>query len=105
MPISAPPQFRLGPSIWASTSYTTHHQLLHCYTERARELLICYQKYPPDDLRLQLIVEAAMEARALFFSAALWEPSTEELDGYFDEFVVRSVSGIADCEVDTLHAN
>lgn len=35
-----------------------------------------------------------MEARALYFVAALKEPTTEDLDRYFDLFVICSVFGI-----------
>jgi hypothetical protein len=34
-----------------------------------------------------------MEARQLYFVAALQEPATEDLDQYFDEFVIWSVFG------------
>ena len=96
MPISAPPQFRLGPGIWASTPEPAHHDLLHHYTMRARELLARLQECIPEDDRLHVIVKAAMEARALYFVAALTEPTTDDLDGYFDHFVICSVVGIPD---------
>jgi hypothetical protein len=94
MPSSAPPQFRLGPGFWASTPEPAHHDLLHRYTVRAQELLARLQEFVPDDERLLIIVQAAVEARALYFVAALVEPTTADLDEYFDHFVMRSASGI-----------
>jgi hypothetical protein len=92
MPSSAPPQFRLGPGIWASTPEPVLHNLLHRYAVRARKLLARFLDCIPDNDRLQLIVGAALEARALFWAAAVQEPSTEDLDQFFDEFVTRSVA-------------
>jgi hypothetical protein len=94
MLISAPPYFRLGSGIWASTPEPTHHELLHQYTTRTHELLAHNQECIPDDDRLHVIVKAAMEARALYFVSALQEPSTGDLDRYFDLFVICSVFGI-----------
>jgi hypothetical protein len=37
-----------------------------------------------------------VEARTLIFVAALTEPTTEDLDRYFDRFVICSVLGIPD---------
>jgi hypothetical protein len=96
MPNSAPPHFLLGPGFWASTNEPAHHDLLHRYTTRARELLACIHEFIPDDDRLLVIVQAAVEARALFFVAALAEPTTADLDECFDRFVMRSVAGIHD---------
>ena len=94
MPNSTPPQFRLGPGIWASIHDPAHHELLKHYTRRARELLERLQECIPEDDRLRVIVKAAVEARTLIFVAALAEPTTNDLDGYFDDFVIRSVLGI-----------
>jgi hypothetical protein len=41
-----------------------------------------------------------MEARALFFNATMTEPTTEDLDVYFDNFVIQSVFGMAGFEGD-----
>lgn len=89
---------------WASTPEPHHYELLRCYSARAQELLACHQACLPDDDRLALIVRAAMEARILYFVAAMNEPTTEDLDGFFDEFVMRSVSGILDFN-ETTYAN
>jgi hypothetical protein len=106
MYISARPHFKLGSlSFWASIPEPTSHELLHHYTTRAQVLLAGCQKCLPDDDRLQLIVQAAMEARALFFVATMTEPTTEDLDVYFDNFVIQSVFGMAGFEGDPLHEN
>jgi hypothetical protein len=36
-----------------------------------------------------------MEARALFFVAALTEPTRQDLDRFFDDFILFSASGIS----------
>jgi len=93
---SAPSHFQLGPGVWALTPEPVHHDLLHRYTVRARELLARLQACIPDDDRLLVIVQAAVETRALYFVAALNEPTTADLDECFDQFVIRSASGIHD---------
>ena len=96
MHFSGTPHFRPGSSFFsASAAEPIHRDLLRQYTNRAQEILISHRACLPDDDRLQLIIEAAMEARGLFFVAAMAEPTTEELDQFFDQFVTQSVSGIA----------
>jgi hypothetical protein len=68
--------------------------LLGQYAARAKDLLSLHTESQLNDGRLQLIVEVAMEARALHFVAALQEPTTEDLDRCFDLFVICSVFGI-----------
>ena len=92
---SGTPYFQLGSGCWANTRQQDRHILLRQYTKRAQEILISHRACLPDDDRLRLIIEAAMEARGLFFVAAMAEPTTEELDQFFDQFVTQSVSGIA----------
>jgi hypothetical protein len=99
MRVSAPSHFQLGPGIWASIPEPAQHDLLQHYIKRARELLARLQECIPcipDDDRLRVIVKAAVEARALYFVAAMTEPTTDDLDGYFDHFVICSVLGIPD---------
>jgi hypothetical protein len=63
------------------------------YAARAQELLLaCHLAVPSDYCRLTIIVDAGLEARALYWVAALHQPPTEDLDKYFDEFVIRTVS-------------
>jgi hypothetical protein len=62
------------------------------YAKRAKELLPRHIESQLNDRRLQLVVEAAMEARQLLFVAALQEPTTEDLDRFFDSFVICSLS-------------
>jgi hypothetical protein len=96
MDSSATTYFQLGTGFWASIPQTIDHELLLQYAARAQELLVRHQERIPDDDRLHLIVQAGMEAWALYFVATLAEPSTEDLDRYFDHFVTSSVSGIPD---------
>jgi hypothetical protein len=93
MTITVPLNFQLGPGFWACIPPQSRRLLCQQYAGRAKDLLSRNQESLPDDGRLQLIVEAAMEARQLCFVAALREPSTEELDCRFDEFVIWSVFG------------
>jgi len=95
MNISGTLHFQPGSSnSWASTAEPIHCDLLRQYTNRAQEILISHRACLPDDDRFRLIIEAAMEARGLFFVAAMAEPTTEDLDQYFDHFVIQSVFGI-----------
>jgi len=96
MHISGKPYFRLGSRFWASTLKQDHHERLHYFSARAQEILARHQACLPDDERLELIVRAAVEARFLFFVAALTEPATEDLDEYFDHFVICAGAGIPD---------
>jgi hypothetical protein len=91
---SAAPHFQLGSGFWALIPEPIHHDLLYRYATRARELLICHHERIPDDDRLDLLVRAAMEARALYYAAILAEPTTEDLDEFFDHFVICCASGI-----------
>jgi hypothetical protein len=93
MKSSTLPRFQMGPGFWAYTPQEDRSSHLRRYTARAKELLADCQECLPDDDRLQLIVEAAMEARGLHYLAALLEPSTTELDTYFDHFVLSAVFG------------
>jgi hypothetical protein len=96
MPISGKPDFQLGSGFWASTLEQDHHELLRYFSARAQEILAGLPACLPDNDRLELIVRGAVEARFLFFVAALADPTTEDLDEYFDHFVISSVSGIPD---------
>jgi hypothetical protein len=96
MHISGKPYFQLGSGFWASTLEQDHHELLHYFSARAQEILARHQACLPDDDRLELIVRAAVEARFLYFVAAMNEPTTADLDGYFDQFVMQSIAGIPD---------
>ncbi len=93
MTISASLNFQLGPGFWACIPQQSRRLLCEQYAGRAKDLLSGKPECLPDDGRLRLIVEAAMEARQLCFVAAVREPSSEELDCRFDEFVIWSVFG------------
>jgi hypothetical protein len=95
MHTSGTPHFQLGSGFWANTPQQDRHELLGHYTIRAQEALTCLRACLPSDDRLRLIIEAAMEARGLFFVAAMAEPTTEDLDKFVEQFVTQSVFGIA----------
>jgi hypothetical protein len=40
--------------------------------------------------RLNLTVQLALEARDLFFVSTVYEPSDDELDQFFQSFIMRS---------------
>jgi hypothetical protein len=92
--ISAQLNFQLSPGFWACIPQQSRSLLLGQYAARAKELLPRHSESQLNDGRLQLIVEAAMEARQLYFVAALQKPTTEDLDWFFDCFVICSVFGI-----------
>ena len=94
MTISAQLNFQLSSGFWACIPQQSRSSLLRQYTARAKELLPRHTECQLDDGRLQLIIEAAMEARTLYFVAALNEPATDDLNRYFDLFVICSVFGI-----------
>jgi hypothetical protein len=94
MTISTPLNFQLGSGFWACIPQQSCSLLLGQYAARAKKLLPRHSESQLNDGRLQLIVEAAMEARQLYFVAALQEPTTGDLDRYFDLFVICSVFGI-----------
>ena len=62
---------------------------------RAKSLLCQHDLAVPDDVRLRLIVQAALEVRALLFTAALTEPTSEDLECCFEEFVLCAVTSAA----------
>jgi hypothetical protein len=94
MTISTPLNFQLGSGFWTSIPPPSRILVLRHYAARAKELLARLTECQLDDGRLQLIVEAAMEARQLYFVAALQEPTTEDLDRFLDLFVICSLFGI-----------
>ena len=93
MKSSTMPHFQLGPGFWACIPQQIHDALVRRYITRAKELLADCQECLPDDDRLKLIVEAAIEAQGLHHVAALLAPTTAELDTYFDHFVLSAVFG------------
>lgn len=93
MHISGKPHFQLGSGFCASTLEPNHYEVLRCYSVRAQETPACHQACLPDDDRFALSVRPAMEASLLFFLASINEPTTYDLDRYFDHFVTQSVAG------------
>jgi hypothetical protein len=82
--------FRLGHGYWGPISEDLRQELLFSYIGRAKDLIPTDFPVPEDD-RLAIIVQAAMESRMLYFAAAMYEPSAKELDSFFDDFVMRAI--------------
>jgi hypothetical protein len=86
--------FNLGPGIWAELSPDNRIDVLRHHMKRAwRVLADTHLPLPnPDPVhRLELVVMAAAEAEALFFSAAIVEPTSEDLDEFFADFICRAL--------------
>jgi hypothetical protein len=62
------------------------------YRELARQILTDHAA-SFDSSRLRLVVEAALGVLALFFTAALHEPSQPELHDLFEDFLTRCIVG------------
>jgi hypothetical protein len=61
------------------------------FISMARQTLSDYDLEVDDELRLTLIVLAALESRNHFFAAVLHNPDQEELDQFFNDFILRCV--------------
>jgi hypothetical protein len=70
----------------------SHHNSLATYFRNAVQILSEHDLAIAEFDRLTLIVETALTAQSLFFAAALHDPDTAELYGFFEEFVLRCVS-------------
>lgn len=69
-----------------------HHSSLATYFWNALQILSEHDLAIGEFDRLTRIVETALIAQSLFFAAALHDPDTAELYGFFEEFVLRCVS-------------
>ena len=61
------------------------------WLHRAQQVIANEGLCEPEEWRLLLIVEAALEVNSLYFAAALHDPTPEDLYRYFEEFIVRSI--------------
>ena len=64
--------------------------VLYKYVAMAIETLAEHDQDIEESSRLYLTVQLALQARDLFFTSALYEPSNDELDQFFQSFIVRS---------------
>jgi hypothetical protein len=58
------------------------------FIKRALDIFLEHDVEPPDQVRLEILVGAAMEAQHLFLTAAIHEPTSAEFGALFDEFVL-----------------
>ena len=82
-----------GPRFWAMIPEGNRSAVLGHHRHRARQI-IAEEGFPvPNDQdRLELIVTLAVEAEILFFDAALFEPTQEERDLFFADFLRRALA-------------
>ena len=76
--------------------FNRHFTSLHSFVRRALNVLSEHDVPPPDDVHMEIIVIAALDARSLFFAAATETPTDSLLAIFFDGFVLNSVGRCAD---------
>jgi hypothetical protein len=64
------------------------------YLKMASECLLEHESPFVDDWQLNRIVQAGLEARTIFFAAALHDPTPQELDLFFMDFILRCVEPV-----------
>ena len=62
------------------------------YLRLALQTLFEHNLIPPDVKRLAFIVEAALSAQTLFFTACLHDPGQIELHEFFETFILTCVT-------------
>jgi len=58
---------------------------------RATNVILEHDLRVPDEVRLELILRAALEVQILFFNAAVTRPESQKLNALFEAFVVECV--------------
>lgn len=79
-------------SLWSMAPQGQHADLLQRHLYRAQQEVGNFSI--PDGLtpeRLKLTVMLAVEAEMLFFNAAIFEPSQEDWDSFFADFLRRAL--------------
>jgi hypothetical protein len=69
---------------------------LHSFVRRALNVLSEHDAASPDEVHLEIIVSAALEARKLFFAVATEKPTDSVLAIFFDGFVLNCAGRYAD---------
>jgi hypothetical protein len=87
MHISSTPHLAWGDFLTAGCCESAPTECLH----RAHEIISNENLFEPEQRRLLRIVDAALEVRALYFAAAIDEPTTADLYSCFEEFIVRAL--------------
>jgi hypothetical protein len=98
-PISNSPSFasmHVRMSSLEEFPFNRHSTSLHSFVLRALNVLSEHDVPPPDEVHLEIIVSAALEARSLFFAAATETPTDSLLAIFFDGFVLNSVGRSTD---------
>jgi hypothetical protein len=76
--------------------FNRHSTSLHSFVGRALNVLSEHDVPPPDEVHLEIVVIAALEARSLFFAAATETPTNSLLATFFDGFVLNCVGRSTD---------
>jgi|SRR3974390_744694 len=80
--------FRPGSAFWATVPPDQRGELIRHHMQRALRLATDSQlPIPANWKRFELIVQLAVEAETLFFNAAVFEPSSEDRDLFFTDFI------------------
>jgi hypothetical protein len=91
-PIPFPLTVLEGPSAAIPRSYRSDRP--GRYLDLAVNTLAEYNIAVPEHQFLETIVRAALAAQHIFFSAALHEPTGNELDLFFEDFVLHCIRRI-----------
>ena len=82
---------------WEMVPESCRADLLSHHRKRALNVVEEYQLPLPNTLfRFELAVMLAVEAQLLFFNAAIYEPSQEDLDRFFADFLRRALQPYAE---------
>ena len=86
------PTFRLGPGYWATVPEGQRADVMRHHLQRALRLAKDYQlPLPASQKRFELVVLLALEAELLFFNAAVFEPSSDDRNAFFADFLRRAL--------------
>lgn len=84
--------FRPGSAFWATVPPDQRDELIRHHMQRALRLATdSHLPLPVSWKRFELIVLLAVEAETLFFNAAVYEPSSNDRDMFFAEFLRRAL--------------
>ena len=83
---------------WRMVPESCRADLLSHHRKRALDVVEEYQLSLPNALfQFELAVMLAVEAEFLFFNAAVYEPSQEDYDRFFAEFLRHAFQPDAEC--------
>ncbi len=93
------PVYRLFPAstFWDMVPECQRADLLNFHLKRAFDVVTEYRLPLPNTLvRFELVVILGVEAEYLFFGAAAYEPSSDDLDRFFADFLRRALQPYAE---------